>query len=363
MKKTTSDEKMESLWQKTVPSQTLSREGYKYIRSRATRNTGWSTVKVDAWIAKKIEKRGTRVGKTFPRVGTKKDREITIASAEPPTQRAQQARTKQRVIQWMKKRCDANGPSSAHIHQMKETLRQGKQCPMIQIEATLALLAAEEGIKMESRVQGRRKSERDWIQEAIEWAAVAGWTMKHPTARTITLARENITTRGKEETVIVELGSGWLGATEGLQKVVTRVIQQDEKRQTIARIGGRNIKAAPDILKPFQSADPSKGPIIAAARAANVNMKEELIGTWISPSCKNMSTAQGFQKGKQGAKGPAAGKPIPSEDTQAIEAITKGIATMRKAAPNAQWAIENPERSAIWKIPEATTPLTSQQCS
>jgi hypothetical protein len=356
MKQSTAEEKMESLWQRNVTSRTLSLEGYKHIRMRAPKNTGWSTARVDAWIAKKIEDTGTRVGKTFPRIGSKRDREITIASADPTTHESQQARTKQRVLQWIQRRCGPEGPSSAHIHQMKEALRQGTRCPMIQIEATLTLLAAEEGIKMESRVQGKRKTERDWIQEAVEWATKAGWTMKHPATLTITLAKQNITTRGEAETVIVEMGSGWMGATEGLQRVVTRVIQQDEKRQTIARVGGKNIKAAPDILNTFQSANPTMGPIIAAARAANVNMKEELVGTWISPSCKNMSTAQGFQKGKQEAKGPAAGKPIPTEDILAIKALTRGIETMRTATPHAQWAIENPERSAMWNMTEEPTP-------
>ena len=345
------EEKMRTLWENTVTGNTLSRKGYEYIRKRAPKNTGWSTVRVDAWIAEKIEEKETGVGKAFPRVGTKREREITIASANQSPQIAQQAITKKRVTQWISKRCNTDGPSSAHIHQMKENLRQGTKCPIIQIEATLVLLAAEEGMKMECRSQGKRKTQRDWIREAAEWAAEARWEMKYPTARTIALAKQSIATREGPETVIVELGSGWLGATEGLQKVVTRVIQQDEKRQTIARVEGKNIKAAPDILSPFQSANPAKGPIIAAARVANVNLKEELVGTWISPSCRNMSTAQGFQKGKSEARGPAAGMPIPEEDVQAIEAIVNGLKIMNRATPKAQWAIENPERSAMWKIP------------
>ena len=350
---------MESLLRKAVVNNTITLEAYRHLRERATKNTGWSTRVVDAWIAQVIEERQIKVGKTFPRIGTAADRSITVALAAPSTPKAEQANTKWRVLQWIRRRCSPEGPTSAHIQQMKAGLRQGTKCPVIQIEATLALLAAEEGQRMESRVQGALKKDRHWVSEAIQWAVDAGWQLKHSPARTLTLATQRIITRGESETAIVELGSGWLGATEGLQKVTTRVIQQDEKRQTIARVKGKNIKAAPDILAKFQDANPKWGPIIAAAKAANVNLREELIGAWISPCCTNMSTAQGFQKGKKDAKGPAAGQPIPTEDTQAITAITTGIRTMTEMAPASQWAIENPEKSAIWKTPQAVIPLIS----
>jgi hypothetical protein len=355
MPKTPAVDKMESLLRKATVNNTMTLEAYRHLRERATKNTGWSTRAVDAWIANAVEERQIKVGKTFPRIGTAEDRKITVAVAAASTSTADQANTKRRVLRWIEKRCSPNSPTSAHIQQMKTGLRQGKKCPVIQIEATLALLAAEEGMKMESRVQGSLKKDRNWIQEAIRWAVASGWQLKHPPARTLTLATQRVTTRGENETVIVELGSGWLGATEGLQRVAMRVVQQDEKRQTLARVRGKNIKAAPDILAKFQDANPRWGPIIAAAKTANVNLREELIGAWISPSCRNMSTAQGFQKGKKDAKGPAAGRPIPTEDIQAITAITTGIKTMTEMAPASQWAIENPERSAIWTTPQATS--------
>lgn len=344
-------EKLESLLQKATTNNTMTLEGYEHLRTRAAKNTGWSTRRVDAWIAETVEVRHIKVGITFPRIGTKLDRDIVIAAA-PSSHLSEQATTKWRVVQWIKKRCGTKGPTSAHIQQMKTGLRQGAKCPVIQIEATLALLAAEEGVTMEGRVQGRLKQKRDWIKEAVEWAITKGWRLTHPHATTLTLAKRRIKTRGENETAMVELGSGWLGATEGLQRVVTRVIQQDEKRQTLARVKGKNIKAAPDILAKFQAANPAWGPVIAAAKTANVNLKEELVGAWVSPSCKNMSTAQGFQKGKREAKGPAAGRPIPREDTQAITAIVQGIEAMTALAPASQWAIENPERSAMWKMPQ-----------
>jgi hypothetical protein len=134
------------------------------------------------------------------------------------------------------------------------------------------------------------------------------------------------------------------------------VIQQDAKRQTVARVQGKSIKAAPDILARFQDANPKWGPVIAAAKTANVNLSQELVGAWVSPSCTNMSTAQGFRFGKREAKGPAAGKPIPREDIQAIQAIVQGVDTMTAMVPASQWAIENPEKSAMWKMPQAPQP-------
>ena len=183
--------------------------------------------------------------------------------------------------------------------------------------------------------------------------------MMHTLARTTQLAREKISGRQGKETAIVELGSGHNGATEGLEMVVTRVIQQDGDPPSIARENGVSVKAKPDIVKNFQDADPAIGPVLQAARMANVRLKKELVGTWVSWSCKRLTTAQGFQKGTKWA-GPAAGAMIPPEDTKAMKMVMSGIKKAQKKAPRAQWVLENPGTSYMWKLPQALT-LTSQQ--
>jgi hypothetical protein len=357
MPKARPETRMSALVKSYAPRGNMTLKNYEALRTRARANMRWPALKVDTFLAKEVNAGRLRVCKTMPRIGTPTARQRLIAREDADPVTAQQAKVRSRVERFVDQWCGTQGLTSPMLHLMKTNLRQsGGRCPTIQIEASVALMAAEGTLKVENRAGGPKGKERDWVKEAVEWAHSEGWTLPMPTTKaTLAEARKNSTGRKEGETTIIELGSGWNGASEGLAKVFTRVITVDAVRQTVAMAEGKPVKSAPDIMMKFQDADPTLGPTLEAATRGSTHIKKELVGTWASLSCKWGSVGQGFQKGKQNT-GPAAGMPMPKEDRAAIDATLNGLRLAQAAAPAAQYAIENPATSFLWKCKKARRP-------
>ena len=72
-------------------------------------------------------------------------------------------------------------------------------------------------------------------------------------------AKNTVTSHPKKpETVAIELGSGWEGATRGLRQVFDRVITVDKEKQTI----NKTTTAMPDYLTEFTKGRHREGGII-----------------------------------------------------------------------------------------------------
>jgi hypothetical protein len=175
---------------------------------------------------------------------------------------------------------------------MRANLR-GKTKSKRGVEAALAILEHRREITMEDRIRGRGGHGRsEWRQEAMGWARGRGWTC--PTG---TLSQQ---TPLHKETLVVEFGTGWEGATEGLKGVLDRVISMDAERQTLKAAGGKpTLQSVPDLLAKFQDAATHPGGAAAWAVHRGGGLQGELAAIWGSPSCVEGSGAQAMNKGKE----------------------------------------------------------------
>ena len=62
----------------------------------------------------------------------------------------------------------------------------------------------------------------------------------------------------KNQHIMIEMGVGWNGATDGFKKVFDRVVGIDRKRQKISK----GHKSQPDFLKEFEEADKWEGGMV-----------------------------------------------------------------------------------------------------
>ena len=114
------------------------------------------------------------------------------------------------------------------------------------VTAAIFMAAAQEGMKVEMFEVGcGGKRERDGVEEAQQWAVKAGWIGQPEAAATLAAWQELALRRGEtNQHILIEMGVGWNGATEGFQQVFDRVVGIDRKRQKIAK----GNKSQPDFL-------------------------------------------------------------------------------------------------------------------
>jgi hypothetical protein len=322
------------------------------FRRSATNKTGWNTKRLDAWLAQQTSAGHLRTPMTNT-AGKRHDLEIQTLSGPAREQEI----TQMKVKGWIKANTEGE-VSVAHMKTMKANLR-GKNGSGMAIEATLASLEAQKEITIEDRMRKKGGGERrGWRNEAIEWARERGWKM---TALTL----PQPTPISRKETVVVEMGTGWEGATEGLKQSFDRVISMDAKRQTTRKGGGK--KSVPDLLMTFQkAATHPKGAAIAAASLGGAK-KGELAAIWASPSCVEFSVAQSQNKGRGVGAGPYAGATISEEEMNGIRAVLDAIRKARAADPTIQYCVENPALSAMADLPEIKEtlgePITVSACA
>ena len=100
---------------------------------------------------------------------------------------------------------------------------------------------------MEDRVRGFLGQPRpEWRRESWDWARSKGWLQCHVVPEGDPRAQ----TRIQEESVVVEFGTGYEGATDGLRIPYSRVVSVDITRQPVV---AKERKSVPDFLVSFET--------------------------------------------------------------------------------------------------------------
>jgi hypothetical protein len=303
--------------QKHMVKRYVSEDRMKVFRADATNKTGWTTKRLDAWLADLGEKGTMRATKV--REAETRDAKRGEESAGEEEER----RITERVRRWVKERSEGR-ITAVMLGQMKQNLRTGSSGKGV--EAVVARLEGEGEIEVEDRVRGAGGATRTgWRKEAQEWAEKKGWT-----TTAATKVREAIEGGDKREEIVIEFGSGWEGATEGLRKEWGRVVTIDLQRQSIV---GHGRKGAPDLLMGFQTVA-EKG--IQWLRATVGARKGEIAAIWVSPSCKEWSRAQTMNPTLK-----AALEVRREKERETLEAVLKMVQELQEEDPSVQLAVEN----------------------
>lgn len=323
----------------------VKKEDMAAFRRSATTRTGWSMKRLDAWLAGLAKTGRLRT----PITATEARREAMLEGAmEGPE--AEQTAMMRRVRKHVEDKTEG-WVSAAQVNTMKANLR-GPTRSKMGVEAALAALEQAGEIVIEDRIRGKGGASRtEWREEARRWAKGRGWKVDEA-------ASPKQAPFAPKETIVVELGTGWEGATEGLKGAFDRVISVDLSRQTMEARGGRpSVRSVPDLLTPFEVAANHPDGAATWALMRGGGRQGELAAIWASPSCKEGSVAQGLNKGKQGGAGPHAGKQLTTVHTAGVKAVLEAITKARARDPAVQYCVEQPATSAMKDMPEVRATL------
>jgi hypothetical protein len=323
----------------------IKKEAMAAFRRSATTRTGWSMKRLDAWLAGLAKTGRLRT----PITATAERREAMLEGAMDGSE-AEQAAMMRRVRKHVRDNTEG-WVSAAQVNTMKANLR-GLTRSKMGVEAALAALEQAGEIAIEDRIRGKGGASRtEWREEARQWARARGWTLEEA-------APPKQAPFAPKESIVVELGTGWEGATEGLKGAFDRVISMDLSRQTMEARGGRpSVKSVPDLLTPFEVAANHPDGAATWALMKGGGRQGELAAIWASPSCKEGSVAQGLNKGKQGGAGPHAGKQLTTDHIAGVRAVLEAITKARSRDPAVQYCVEQPAASAMKDMPEVQATL------
>ena len=116
--------------------------------------------------------------------------------------------------------------------------------------------------------------DRDAVEEAQQWAVGEGCIGKKEAVVTLQAWQDLAIRKGRDpQHIVIEMGVGWAGATEGFRMVFSRTVGIDWKRQNIGDKGWTQ----PDFLREFQKATKWKGGIVRGmADRAGTRTKDTL---------------------------------------------------------------------------------------
>ena len=336
---------------KPCKGQHISAAAIKKVRRKYTNKTDWDVSRFDEWLVE-IQQEGTiKMGENDYRTRDENARKLVKARALRMIHSHiyDRERTLTSVRKWMAKRgmwClpqsgqgeGRNLATAAMVHTMEMNL---KRKSTNEVGAALHILAAKGEIIVEDAKRGNGKGKRDWVQETMDWAKEENWLeSEEEKEEYIKKAKKALITLDEFKKTCIELGSGWGGATAGLEEVFN-VITVDMKQQKLK--GGA--KTTPDILTKFQSK--KMGDLVKwTASHAGVDMTQ-LAAVWASPDCTEHTVAAGMNKNKKHAAGHHAGKETSKDTREGLQAVVEGIISARKAHPHLQYAIENPGQGAL----------------
>jgi hypothetical protein len=322
----------------------------RFRRSASSGSKGWPVARLDAWAVRMIEAKVLRPTLAFPEVKWQAIRDAHTAATHPsaPDPLREQRELNAAVTNWIVVHTN-NHLHAAHLASMKDNLRR-ESLPVLAIEAVVSIMEEEGTITLEDRIRGPLAAPRPkWRQEAWTWARIQGWKVPQGDPRT--------QTRIPKESVVVELGTGYEGATEGLRVTYSRVVSVDLMRQPVV---AKERKSVPDILVTFQAAaqrgKETGGAAFWVAQQAQV-LKGELAAIWASPSCQEGSIAQGLNKNKGSGAGPYSGQNFSDDSMQGLMAVLKAITEARKKDPSIQYVMEQPAQSAVKDLKEVREEL------
>jgi hypothetical protein len=200
--------------------------------------------------------------------------------------------------------------------------------------AVLAMMAKTEKIDIQVSPYTKAKTERDWPREIQSYIEQRGWQDRQQAQES---AAQIQPFPGKNRTII-ELGSGWEGATEGMRRVreVDRVITMDCEPRLLGSKGW----AHPEIVGRFEEA--TEGELIEHVAKRAAARMTDIIGIWASPSCKEHSTTNALGITKGTGKGKYAGQEMSNHEKEGMKAAIKGIHQWHKGSPTSRhYFIEN----------------------
>ena len=312
------------------------------LRRLMTNKTGWNTARFEAWAASHVTAGTFAITADTATISTEQQRhEAAMIAAGGVT--ATMGKAIRSVRNTVLKRAEHGRVSAALLLSMGENLKRESQK---EIDAAAVVLAARGEIVIEARVQTMRNEGTTWADAAIQWAVAAGWMGQKEAADILIKAKKAIHTAGEQVPTIIELGSGWNGATEGLRRVFGRVVTLDKAQHPI----GKGRRTHPDILASFQRGRDKEGGVVRWAARMSRTTVQELAAVWASPACTEESTCQGFNKGTPWGKGVAAGKKRSKEATQAMQSVLEGIKQARALNPKFQYVLENVAAAARNKV-------------
>ena len=129
--------------------------------------------------------------------------------------------------------------TAAMVQELENNKRAVPVCGKDRRTVTAAILmaAAEQGMRVEVFDGGARGRVVDKVAEAHQWAVETGWVQRAAATATLARWRGLAIRRGPEaQNIMIEMGVGWEGATEGFREVFDRVVGIDNRRH---RIGGK----------------------------------------------------------------------------------------------------------------------------
>ena len=328
-------------------SKYMSDEAMTDLREKVTRSakrTGWNTKRFDGTMAKMINEGKLKVKGTNTAVGTEMKREQATNLMNATTeQEVDQLRTMARVKKWIDRRATKGTITEPMMKTMEQDLTQ-KGKSTTQTAAAIMMVAYKGRYKVEARRLTRGGAQRDWIQEAMTWAQNEKWITKAKAKRIVaTLTKRNNYDAGRKEEIAVDIGSGWGGATEGLEREYDRVVGMDAVQQTILR----EKKAALDLKGRFENKRKFEGGVVRYMEQQGGIKRKELMAIWGSPCCTEETKTQRGNKGKPWGAGEHAGIKRSQGAQQALDTIREGVVQARERDPTVQWCLENPAETAI----------------
>ena len=310
--------------------------------TRSARKTGWTTKAFDGYMAILQESGVVKMSKKDAHTGTPHRRAIAIAMATGTTAQVAKIRTTDKVRKWMKQRAQTQEISAAMVRAMERNLKTPKQTTAT-VAAAICIVAQEDKYIVETRRKARGGKDRDWADEAMEWAISAGWMTRAGTRKTLQYMHKNTQEETRKRQVAIDLGVGWRGASEGLETKFDKVVGMDCEQQKM----NKTTYAVVDIKGKFQDKATHKGGLISWVQMMGGIRKGELVAVWASPSCIEETKAQRMNKNKEHGKGVWAGKKRSKAGQAALDAIRTGIQQAVARDPNLQYCIENPAETAI----------------
>ena len=171
------------------------------------------------------------------------------------------------------------------------------------VRAAVAILGAKGEVMIEDTEKGKGGQSgvaRRWVQKALQWAADQRWLSQE---QHITAVEElsQYTVISTHRDTLIELGSGWWGAHEGIihSRAWDRVVDMDKEQKKIGEKG----LTYPAVLGDFKQGIKHPGGLVQWVMAQGCIAESEAQAVWASPACTEESLLQGFNKGKPWAKG------------------------------------------------------------
>ena len=207
------------------------------------------------------------------------------------------------------------------------------------IQYALIEMAAQGKIRVEHVMGGVT-----WTHDIAQWAVRNEWVPAATAESVREKAGKRVTYIDPDTLTLIELGSGWEGATEGLKEVIPRVVTVDDKRQSK---GAKKGSTVPELRGRFNRG--KEKAVRWVASKAGVSSKGGKM-LWASVSCKEGSVGNSLGKTKKRGRGVRGGQRKNNWTTEDIDEVVEGIEDWEKAWGGV-WVFEDPKGSAVHRDP------------